>query len=190
MTDSTSRAEPLLKRCPFCGAEAYLNVIEPHTHSFRLGDWKMPDHTGSTVVECTECNAGLIADTTDAVVAEWNRRASPEQSSLADQSALQGEAVAEWVNMEQGFQALIPTGQFADCTLLFAHPSAREAALEKALRLANSALEESHDDVVDTLNSYVDHPAYAGKRRMIQRQIDDHCNAMNAARAALGDNQT
>ncbi len=37
-------------------------------------------------------------------------------------------AVAEWVNVEQGFQALVPTSELADQTLLYTHPSAGAGA--------------------------------------------------------------
>ena len=70
----------------------------------------------------------------------------------------------------------------------FAHPVAQPAsggeAVGEALRLAKDALEESHNDVVNTLNSYVDHPANSGKRRLIQNQIDAHCDAIKAVDAA------
>ena len=65
-----------------------------------------------------------------------------------------------------------------------AAPSPQQAVAE-ALRLAKDALEESHDDVVNTLNSYVDHPANERKRALIQGQIDAHDSAISAARAAL-----
>lgn len=68
--------EPKPLPCPFCGAEVGEYSIEPHTHAMQIGDWKMPDHGGSHVVECG-CGAGMIADTRDNVMAMWNRRTAP-----------------------------------------------------------------------------------------------------------------
>ena len=61
--------------CPFCGADPTISDIEPHVHVISLGDWKMPDHPGSTVIECG-CGAGLIDDTREKVLRRWNTRAS------------------------------------------------------------------------------------------------------------------
>lgn len=63
-----------LKLCPFCGGEPTEHAIEPHSHAMTFGDFKMPDHEGSHVIECV-CGAGLIDDTREAVVARWNTRA-------------------------------------------------------------------------------------------------------------------
>lgn len=70
MTNPTDRE---LLPCPFCGEQPMHNAIEPHTHSFRLGDFKMPDYPGAHVIECG-CGAGLIDDTYEAVVTRWNTR--------------------------------------------------------------------------------------------------------------------
>lgn len=63
--------------CPFCGAEAGVYEIAPHSHSVRLGDFKMPDHPGSAVVECG-CGSGLVDDTREAVMSRWNARPSSQ----------------------------------------------------------------------------------------------------------------
>jgi hypothetical protein len=66
---------PALLPCPHCGAEAGEYAIERHAHAIAIGDWKMPDHPGSHVIECG-CGAGMIDNTRAAVVARWNRRAA------------------------------------------------------------------------------------------------------------------
>lgn len=59
--------------CPHCGQQPIERAIEPHTHGLQLGDWKMPDHEGSHVIECA-CGAGMIDETRAAVAARWNQR--------------------------------------------------------------------------------------------------------------------
>ena len=60
-----------LKPCPFCGGEACMIEVEPHTHE--IATW-MPDYTGGFFVECTNCACGISADTKEVAVAAWNRR--------------------------------------------------------------------------------------------------------------------
>jgi hypothetical protein len=80
MTPTDAQRE--LLGCPFCGAQPTENAIEPHTHHMKIDGWPvMPDHGGSHVIECA-CSAGMIADTRDAVLAMWNRRASPDEHLL------------------------------------------------------------------------------------------------------------
>lgn len=62
--------EPKLKPCPFCGGEAFLDVIPPHRHY--LVD--LPDYEGGATVECTECAAGMMGRTAKEVTEMWNRR--------------------------------------------------------------------------------------------------------------------
>ncbi|WP_119154185.1 Lar family restriction alleviation protein [Caldimonas tepidiphila] len=64
--------------CPHCGAEPLIHDIQPHAHSFNFGGWKMPDHPGSTVIECG-CGAGMIDESRERVLERWNRRAAAPQ---------------------------------------------------------------------------------------------------------------
>lgn len=59
-----------LKPCPFCGGEAVLRIVEPHTHYIV----DMPDYGGGAFVECTECTCGVSAETEQAAVKVWNIR--------------------------------------------------------------------------------------------------------------------
>lgn len=68
--------------CPFCGEEPMFYDIEPHTHNLSFGEWKMPDHTGSSVIECG-CGCGLIDGTRATVIERWNRRATQPQRDAA-----------------------------------------------------------------------------------------------------------
>lgn len=61
-----------LKPCPFCGSDAILHTIEPHTHMLATF---MPDYDGGSFVECTGCTACVSGDTEDEAVEAWNRRA-------------------------------------------------------------------------------------------------------------------
>ena len=70
--------ENQLLPCPFCGSEPTDHAIEPHSHSFTLDGFKMPDHKGSHVIEC-KCGAGFVADTLNAATALWNARAALTQ---------------------------------------------------------------------------------------------------------------
>jgi len=70
--------ENQLLPCPFCGCEPTDHAIEPHSHSFTLDGFKMPDHKGSHVIEC-KCGAGFVADTLNSATALWNARAALTQ---------------------------------------------------------------------------------------------------------------
>ena len=61
-----------LKKCPFCGGEAIINEIEPHTHIFSTF---MPDYEGATFIECSECTCGVSGETREGAIEAWNRRA-------------------------------------------------------------------------------------------------------------------
>lgn len=67
-------SEHTLKPCPFCGEQPTINHIEAHSHSFQINGFKMPDHPGSCVIECT-CGAGLIDSDFESVSKRWNTRA-------------------------------------------------------------------------------------------------------------------
>jgi len=98
-SSSSSEAErDALLPCPFCGAPASGYAIAPHTHALRFGDFKMPDHVGSYVVEgnCS-CGSGLIGATQGEVTARWNTRATPPSLPIdfkqaSEQGALGGDA--------------------------------------------------------------------------------------------------
>jgi len=63
-----------LKPCPFCGGEAIMDYIEPHTHSERLAKI-MPDYKGGHFIECTGCTCALsLGNDRNAAIAAWNRR--------------------------------------------------------------------------------------------------------------------
>lgn len=73
--------------CPHCGQQPIDRAIEPHTHALQIGDWKMPDHEGSHVIEC-ECGAGMIDETRAAVAARWNKRFGQAFPTPADVARL------------------------------------------------------------------------------------------------------
>ena len=60
-----------LKPCPFCGGEAYIIEVEPHTHKIAI--W-VPDSVGECFIECTNCTRAMSANTKDEAIAAWNRR--------------------------------------------------------------------------------------------------------------------
>lgn len=63
--------ESALLPCPFCGNAPTIANIKPHSHK-GIAEF-MPDHPGSSYVECS-CGAGLIDATEELVVARWNKR--------------------------------------------------------------------------------------------------------------------
>lgn len=65
-----------LKPCPFCGGEARIEVIEPHTHTLTTF---MPDYKGGAFIEC-KCGAAISGDTKDAAIAAWNKRAQDTEA--------------------------------------------------------------------------------------------------------------
>lgn len=121
--------------CPHCGEQPLDHAIEPHQHTMSFGGVKMPDHTGSHVVECS-CGAGMIDETREAVLARWNRRAA-----LATQPpAVQGEPV--WIQPDHLQKARIapflcrvePTKRIADFVPLYtASPPSREPLTDDAI---------------------------------------------------------
>ena len=67
-----------LKSCPFCGSEARINVIEPHTHHLSTF---MPDIIlHEATVECTYCSCMIIVSGESKELAiinainHWNKR--------------------------------------------------------------------------------------------------------------------
>lgn len=59
-----------IKRCPFCGGEAIINVIPPHKHFL----CNLPDYHGGAFIECTNCTCAISADTEEQAIEAWNRR--------------------------------------------------------------------------------------------------------------------
>lgn len=86
-----------LKSCPFCGEEARIEVIKPHTH--KLATF-MPDCEGRSFVEC-QCGAAISGETRDAAIAAWNRRAeqNPRPLTLDELIRMDGEPV--WIEDKQ-----------------------------------------------------------------------------------------
>lgn len=66
-TDNQPCREALLP-CPFCGGEAIITIVDPHTH--KLAHW-MPDCEGETFVECPACAAAIVS------IKAWNTRTPP-----------------------------------------------------------------------------------------------------------------
>lgn len=84
--DTPTPAEPL-KPCPFCGSEPIIQDIEPHAHGLVIAGERMPDHPGSSAIEC-RCGCGLIDDDRASVIAHWNRRAEIAQPATPEPEVL------------------------------------------------------------------------------------------------------
>ena len=63
-----------LAPCPFCGGEATVVEIEPHSHSGGIAEF-MPDHPGSAYIDCV-CGVGIIDASKDDAIKRWNTRAA------------------------------------------------------------------------------------------------------------------
>lgn len=72
-----------LLNCPFCGGEAIINTIEPHTHIIDKVAQFMPDYNGGTFIECTKCTAALSGDTEAEAISAWNTRAEAQAEPRA-----------------------------------------------------------------------------------------------------------
>lgn len=145
-----------LKLCPFCGGEPTEHAIEPHSHAMTFGDFKMPDHEGSHVIECV-CGAGLIDDTRKAVVARWNTRALTQRPAAQEVEAL--ERCAQWCDEQassdwHGRKASDMVRAFAS---LLAPQQATPASAPQSLlmRLAGIAAECSDPDTTDALDALI-----------------------------------
>lgn len=69
-----------LKPCPFCGEEAVIQWIEPHTHTVTTF---IPDYEGGAFIECTGCTAAISGKTKQETITAWNTRAAePEPKAL------------------------------------------------------------------------------------------------------------
>jgi hypothetical protein len=65
-------AEKELSPCPFCGGQATIMYVPPHTHVFT--DF-MPDCDGEYFVECGGCTAAMAGGSVlSETAAAWNRR--------------------------------------------------------------------------------------------------------------------
>ena len=80
-----------LKPCPFCGGEAMIEVIEPHTHTMATF---MPDYEGGAFIEC-QCGAAISGETRNAAIAAWNKRVqeNPQPLTLDELREMDGEPV-------------------------------------------------------------------------------------------------
>ena len=67
-----------LKPCPFCGKQAIVNTIEPHTHIFA----PLPDYGGGTFIECTGCTCAISGKTETEAVDAWNKRVPEKEDKL------------------------------------------------------------------------------------------------------------
>ena len=64
-------SEKELLPCPFCGGEASIMEVEPHTHI--LATW-IPDYKGGAFIECDGCTCAVSAETKEEAIEAWNRR--------------------------------------------------------------------------------------------------------------------
>lgn len=64
-----------LKPCPFCGGEAYIVEVKPHSHIIATF---MADYEGGAFVECSDCTCAIAADTKAEAIEAWNRRVNNE----------------------------------------------------------------------------------------------------------------
>lgn len=60
-----------LKPCPFCGGEAFIEVIPPHKHYIATF---MADYDGGAFAECTKCSCAISADNEQDAINKWNTR--------------------------------------------------------------------------------------------------------------------
>lgn len=59
-----------LKPCPFCGGEAYTEIVAAHNHIFV----DMPDCDGEAFVFCNDCSAAVSGRNEQEAAEAWNRR--------------------------------------------------------------------------------------------------------------------
>lgn len=134
MSDQTK-----LLPCPFCGAQPTDYAIEPHAHNFTIGDFKMPDHEGSHIIEC-QCGAGFVSDTREAAAALWNARATLSQPARAQPQAPSAELSEQDATLlNQAYDMLL---EYADHHRDLGNDSAAmgaECSADAVLRLAASA---------------------------------------------------
>ena len=66
-----------LKHCPFCGGEAVIEIVEPHSHILSTF---MPDYGGGAFIECKKCTCAISAETKEEAIEAWNRRVENESN--------------------------------------------------------------------------------------------------------------
>lgn len=94
----------ILLPCPFCGGEAYTEVVAPHVHTIATF---MPDYKGGAMAACGSCHAAQWRDGPDAeaeVIALWNRRAAlatAQPEALGSVSGVMHDARAATPTMAQ-----------------------------------------------------------------------------------------
>lgn len=100
--------ESELKPCPFCGGEAFLHEIPPHTHLIAKF---MPDHMGSWAVECgqPDCGTGLLRDGREDAISAWNRRAPSPLSATTTRNLACIKLHLEIAEVSKRTQALMPS---------------------------------------------------------------------------------
>jgi hypothetical protein len=74
-------SDDALLPCPLCGGEVIGYEIHPHSHAFATF---MPDHPGSYVAECPECDFYLTRPTRTETAAAWNRRTVPSHEGVVE----------------------------------------------------------------------------------------------------------
>ena len=62
--------------CPFCGSEALLHTVESHSHILATF---MPDYTGGSFIECTNCTCSMSGDNEEEAISVWNTRKPVEK---------------------------------------------------------------------------------------------------------------
>jgi len=69
--------ESKLKPCPFCGSNATIMYVQPHSHSNKLKEMGLPDCEGEHFVECTGCTCAMAFENDrQEVIDGWNKRSS------------------------------------------------------------------------------------------------------------------
>ena len=69
---------PKLLNCPFCGGEAFIEVIPPHKHVIATF---VADYDGGAFVECTKCSCAISAENEQDAINKWNSRIPKERGA-------------------------------------------------------------------------------------------------------------
>ena len=62
--------------CPFCGGEAFIEVIPPHKHIIATF---VADFDGGAFAECMKCSCAISADNEQDAISRWNTRTPKER---------------------------------------------------------------------------------------------------------------